>query len=161
MTSELMLRRKWTLKAHDRQVVFVKKSNERPEHVIMKALLWALYLPAYPDLGVEISVGDRYKPDVVALDERGGPRFWGEAGEVGEDKIRSLAKRFRQTHFVVAKWDTRLDPLIASVSSAIKDVKRSAPFDLISFPDDSAERFIDERGRVQIAFRDLEWVRLT
>lgn len=64
MTSELMLRRKWTLRAHGEQVVFVKKRNERAEHVLMKSFLWALYLPDYPDLTVEISIGDRYKPAV-------------------------------------------------------------------------------------------------
>lgn len=43
VTSDLMLRRKWTLRAHGRQVVFVKKANESGEHVLMKALLWALH----------------------------------------------------------------------------------------------------------------------
>jgi hypothetical protein len=38
----------------------------------MKALLWALYLPIYPKLSVEIAIGDRYRPDVVELDLRGG-----------------------------------------------------------------------------------------
>ena len=110
MTDELFLRRKWTLRAHGRQVVFVKKPYESDTHVLMKALLWALYLPAYPELTVEIAIGDRYKPDVVALDARGEPGFWGEAGDVTTAKIRSLARRYRDTHFALAKWDTRLEP---------------------------------------------------
>jgi hypothetical protein len=73
--NDLYLRRKLTLRAHGEQVVFVKKKRERIEHVLMKAFLWALYLPEYPDLTVEIRVGDRYKPDVVGLDERGQPTF--------------------------------------------------------------------------------------
>ncbi len=160
MTSELYLRRKLTLRAHGKQVVFVKKSNERPEHVIMKALLWALYLPRYPQMGVEIAIGDRYKPDVVQLDERGNPEFWGEAGEVGEDKIRSLVKRFRGTHFVVARWHTRLDSLADIVRDALDGVKRSAPFDLVSLPDDSADRFIDDGRDIHITLNDVEWMRL-
>ncbi len=160
MTSELYLRRKLTLRAHGKQVVFVKKSNERPEHVIMKALLWALYLPRYPQMGVEIAIGDRYKPDVVQLDERGNPQFWGEAGEVGEDKIRSLVKRFRGTHFVVARWHTRLDSLADIVRDALDGVKRSAPFDLVSLPDDSADRFIDDGRDIHITLNDVEWMRL-
>jgi hypothetical protein len=76
MTDELFLRRKWMLRTQDRQVVFVKKPHESDTHVLMKALLWALYLPAYPELTVEIAVGDRYKPDVVALNARGEPLFW-------------------------------------------------------------------------------------
>ena len=110
MTDELLLRRKWTLRAHGRQVVFVKKAFESDTHVLMKALLWALYLPAYPGLTVEVAVGDRYKPDVVALDARDEPLFWGEAGDVTTAKIRSLTRRYRNTHFALAKWDGARSP---------------------------------------------------
>lgn len=160
MTDELLLRRKWTLRAHGRQVVFVKKPYESATHVLMKALLWALYLPDYPDLTVEVGIGDRYKPDVVALDDRGEPRFWGEAGEVSVAKIRSLARRYRDTHFALAKWDMRLDPLMAIVSAALEGPRRRAPFDLISFPADSADRFVDDDGSIHVSHDELEWVRL-
>ncbi len=60
MTDELRLRRKWTFRAHGRQVVFVKEPVESTEHVVMKALLWALYLPDYPGLTVEVGIGDRF-----------------------------------------------------------------------------------------------------
>jgi len=73
----------------------------------MKALLWALYLPHYPELTVEISIGDRYKPDVVALDAQGSPVFWGEAGQVGLTKIRSLLRRHRRTHFAIGQMGVR------------------------------------------------------
>jgi hypothetical protein len=160
MTSELMLRRKWTLRAHGKQVVFVKKTNESAEHVIMKALLWALYLPDYPEMSVEIRIGDRYKPDVVALDNDGKPRFWGESGQVGAEKIRALARRYRATHFAIAKWDARLDPFVELVKEALDGVKRSAPFDLIGFPADSVERFIDDEGQIQIRHDQIKWMRL-
>jgi len=160
VTDERMLPRKWTLRAYDRRVVFIKRRHERTEHVVMKALLWALYLPRYPDLSVEVSIGDRYKPDVVAVDAFGRPLFWGEAGEIGVAKIRSLARRYRRTHFAIAKWDTRLDPFIAIVEGALAGLRREAPFDLISFPADSAERFIDDEGRIHIRHADVEWVRL-
>jgi hypothetical protein len=159
MTRNLFLRRKWTLRAHGEKVVFVKRSVESARHVVMKALLWALYLPQYPDLVVEISIGDRYKPDVVSLDRWGDPRFWGEAGEVGVDKIRSLVRRYRRTHFALAKWDTALDPYTDLVAPILEDVRREAPFDLIAFTADSAERFIDDSGEITVSFDDLDWVR--
>jgi len=161
MTDELMLRRKWTLRAGRKRIVLVKRSHERAEHVVMKALLWALYLPLYPNLTVEVSVGDRYKPDVVAVDAFGRPRFWGEAGEIGVAKIRSLARRYRHTHFAIAKRDTSLDPFIAIVRDALDDLRRDAPFDLIRFPADSAERFIDDEGRIRISHADVEWIRFS
>jgi len=159
VTEELFLPRKWTLRAHGRQVVFVKKPYESATHVAMKALLWALYLPQYPDLTVEIAIGDRYKPDVVALNAQGEPQFWGEAGDVTTAKIRSLARRYRYTHFALAKWDTRLDPLLDIVTEAVAGLKRTAPFDLISFPADAVDRFIADDGTINIRWSDLLWIR--
>jgi hypothetical protein len=150
------LRRKWTLRAHGQQVVFIKKAAENPEHVIMKAFIWALYLPEYPELKVEIRIGDRYKPDVVQLDAWGDPLFWGEAGSVGKAKIESLTRRYRETHFAMAKWDADLTPYADLVREAVEGRKRRAPFDLIAFPPDSAERFIDEKGHITITFEDVE-----
>ena len=160
MSGDLFLRRKWTLRAHGKQVVFVKRANERTAHVLMKAFLWALYLPAYPDLTVEVPVGDRYKPDVVALDRDGRPRFWAEAGQVRTRKIRSLGRRYRDTHFAIAKWDADLDLVTGVVSEALTGLERAAPVDIISFPADSGERFVDERGQITVCFDDLEWVQL-
>lgn len=154
------LRRKLTLRAHGEQVVFIKKHRESIEHVLMKAFLWALYLPAYPALSVEIPIGDRYKPDVVELDAFGRPRFWGEAGKVSGQKIASLTRRYRDTHFAIAKWSTDLAPFQEIVEEALAEVDRHAPFDLIRFPADSAERFLDARGRITLSHDDLEWVRL-
>lgn len=160
MTKDLMLRRKWTLRAHGEQVVFVKKRNERAAHVLMKAFLWALYLPRYPELRVEVPIGDRYKPDVVQLDFRQRPLFWGEAGEVGKEKIHSLLRRYRDTHFALAKWDSDLTPFAELVGEALAQYPRQAPFDLLKFPPDSAERFIDEKGRIRVAHGELDWIRL-
>lgn len=159
--SDLSLRRKLTLRAHGRQVVFVKRPIEHSRHVLMKAFIWALYLPAYPDLAVEIDIGDRYRPDVVSLGDDGRPRFWGEAGEVGRDKIRSLARRFPAAHLVIARWDERLAPLAGIVQTALRDARREAPFDLLRLPPDAAERFIAEDGEIVLAHADLpEWRRL-
>lgn len=160
MTAELMLSRKWTFKAHGQRVVFIKKRNERTVHVLMKAFIWALYLPEYPDLSVEIKVGDRFKPDVVSLNMEGHPLFWGEAGQVGERKLRSLLRRYPHTHFAIGKWDQRLDPHVEIVRKALKGLKRSAPCDLITFDAGSDEQFIDDFGQISITLDDLEWIRL-
>ena len=157
---EFSLRRKLTLRAHGQQVVFVKKKAERLEHVLMKAFLWALYLPSYPDLSVEIAIGDKYKPDVVSTDPLGRPVFWGEAGKVSDEKITSLTRRFRTTHFALAKWAVSLRPHEAAVAEALARHERSAPFDLLAFPPDSPERFIDRDGTIRLCHDDLVWKRL-
>jgi len=162
MTSELLLRRKWTLRAHGQQVIFIKKPIEHVHHVLMKAFLWALYLPQYPNLKVEVSIGDRYKPDVVALplDPHGDPLFWGEAGQVSPEKITSVGRRYRQTHLALAKWGANLYTVEQLVTDALVGIDRQAPFDILCFPKDSADRFIDERGNITLAHVDLPWQRL-
>ena len=157
---DLTLRRKWTFRAHGRQVLFVKKPRERTSHVLMKAFLWALYLPRYPDLAVEVPVGSRFKPDVVQTAPGGDPLFWGEAGHVGNAKVKALVRRYRETHFALARWSTCLAPVEALVRRATKGVERAAPFDLISFPGDSAEQFIRPDGEITVGFEDLAFVRV-
>ena len=154
------LRRKLTLKAHGKQVVFVKRKQERLEHVLMKAFLWALYLPSYPDLAVEIKVGDRYKPDVAQLNRRGEPAFWGEAGAVSVDKIISLTRRYPECHFAMSKWNMALDPFEEIVLEAFVSLDEPPRFDLLAFPEDSEYRFIDDKGRLTLTHDDLAWRQL-
>ena len=154
------------LKAHGRHIVIVKGEREKFVHPLMKALLWALYLPLYPSVTVEVGAGDRYKPDVIAFppddvrlrDPK--PLFWGEAGSVGRDKIEALVKRYPDTHFALAKWDYSLRFPAEMVTEALKGVKRSAPFDLISFPAHSAD-FIDDAGNITLTHDDLVWQRFS
>ena len=159
MTGELELRRKYTMHAHGRQMVFIKKSFESSIHVLTKAFVWALYLPDYPDLSVEVPVGGRYKPDLVQFDDNGAPVFWGEAGQVGFKKLRTLVHRFRSTHLVFAKWNTSLEPMRRVLKKELRSIHRSAPVDLITFPAAGDERFIGENGKIEIEFKDVRFVR--
>lgn len=168
MSDKFHLPRKIKLTAHGQSNVFVRGRKERDVHVLMKAFLWCLYLPEYDNLTVEVRVGDRYKPDVVSVDEsaalkdvNGRFRFWGESGRVGEDKIFSLARRFPGTHFAIAKWETNLKPLEKMVREAIADRSRTAPFDLLRFQAGDAERFIDTKGNLHLQHSDLShWIRI-
>jgi hypothetical protein len=160
MSDPFIVPRKWKLKAHGQKVVFSRTPQERAVHVLMKAYLWALYLPEYPNMMVEVRIGDRYKPDVVSLDEMENPLFWGESGQVGLEKIQKLVQRYPNTHFAIAKWKRRLGPLVELVQEARDTSRHNARFDLISFQPDSIKRFIDADNQVSLTHDDLEWVRL-
>jgi hypothetical protein len=171
MPNDPTIPRKWRLRASGQQNVFVWGRQERSVHTIMKAMIWALYLPQYPHITVEVRIGDRYKPDLVAYagDEIAPagihtaqiePLFWGEAGQVGRDKIHSLVRRYTSTHFALAKWDADLRPYADLVRDALDGVQRAAPFDLLRIPPDVVKRFVDEKGAVSITHADLEWLRL-
>jgi hypothetical protein len=160
MENDLVLRRKWTVHAQGQQIVLVKKPYEKHIHVLMKAFLWALYLPQYPNLTVETAVNDRFKPDLVALDEMGKPYFWGEAGHIPVRKIRSLIRRYRSTHFAIARWKSQLEPVIEIVNDAMAGIARQSPVDLITFQENSGERFVDQSGHIQISHEQVEWIRV-
>ena len=161
MGDDFTLQRKLTLRSGHRKIVLWKKRNERIEHVLMKAFLWGLYLPQYSDLLVEYAIGNRYKPDVISLDESGEPRFWGEAGKVGTDKLRTLLKRYPNTQFAVAKWNTRIEPYQEILEELLTQCKRTAPVHLINFPPDSAEKFIDRNGEINVSLEQLRVVYFT
>lgn len=160
MSQDLLLCNKWTFRAHGHTVVLVKKRYEHAAHVLMKALLWALYLPQYPDLRIEVPVGARYTPDVVQIDDQARPVFWGEAGRVGTRKINRLVDHYRGTHFAFAKWARGMAPLEATVRKALEHTRRTAPVDLIAFPADSSERFIASGGNISIQPDDVPSIRL-
>ena len=155
MNSDLKLRRKWTYRAHGRQMVFIKKPYESDMHVSMKAFLWALFLPDYPNLSVEMPAGERYKPDLVQFDDNGKPVFWAEAGQVSGRKIQTLVQRHRSAHLVFAKWNQNLEPLYRIIKKEVSDIQRPAPVDLISFPGDSENRFISAGGRIDVRMSDV------
>ncbi len=155
MNDDLRLPGKWKVSAHGKTLVLTKRPIERSLHVVIKALLWALYLPQYPSTKVEVSIGTRYKPDLVALDEAGKPLFWGESGEVGKRKIETLCHRYRATHLVFAKWG----PVHRMKASMFADIvcrtKRSAPVELLFFPEDSRERFVNEDGAISVSREEI------
>ncbi len=159
--------RKWKLSAHGTQNVFVWGERERSVHTLMKAFLWALYLPLFPALTVEVFINDpRYKPDVVAVPDapdiystQTAPLFWGEAGMVGKEKLYTLVRRYPHTHFAIAKWTPNLRPHAAIIRAALEGVERTAPFDLVGFPADSKTRFINIKGEIRITLNDLPHTR--
>lgn len=152
------LRRKLTFYAHTRTLVLVKHAGEKIEHRLMMALLWALYLPEYPGLRIDVRIGARYRPDLVQLDSEGRPIFWGEAGEVGAEKLRALCTRYRHTRLVFAKWAINLQPIAAQIEAALRGMSRAAPIELIGF-DADAGRFVDETGHIQVGFEDVTRLR--
>ncbi len=160
MERDLLLRGKFTFRSGDRKMILVKKPVESLRHVVMKAMLWALYLPDYPGLQIEVPVGLKYKPDLVQADETG-IHFWAEAGSVSSKKLRRLLKRFPQTHFALAIWGGSLGSLEKRILRGTRGVKRQAPIDIIAFPKDADRRFIGPQGRIQIAHANVDWRQLS
>jgi hypothetical protein len=78
-----------------RRVRLWKRLGESYEHVLMKALAYAMFVPLYPGLEIERRVGLRYKPDLVAQGSDGRFLFWGECGANSVRKTAWLLKHAR------------------------------------------------------------------
>lgn len=158
----LSLAGKVKVQAHGRQLVLTKKAGEKPSHVWLKAGLWYLYLPRYPDIQVELSIGHRFKPDVIALatatlqQANPAPLFWGECGQITPSKLEKLFHQYPSTHFVIAKWEhatnweALLDGLLSDSKKPPGQSRRGAKkVELLCFPSDTPQLLVESRLRLE------------
>lgn len=80
-----------------------QRTGESYEHILLKALGYAMFVREFPNLEIEKKVGLRYKPDLVAQNEKGEFIFWGEAGENAFHKTHWLLKHARVEKLVLLK----------------------------------------------------------
>ena len=151
---------KLTVRASGRKLVLAKRAGESERHVLLKALVFALYIQRFPDLIVERDIGRRYKPDVVALDPLGDPIFWAECGQTGRDKLAHLVRTLPDTHLVFAKQGVPLPPVIELIRAALASTPRRATIELLGFRRDAA-RFIQPDGAIKVDIAQIEIVRFS
>lgn len=131
-----------------------QRRGETYEHVLMKALGYAMFAPTYPTLEVETRVGLRYKPDLVARDDEGGFLFWGECGLNTIRKTVWLLKHSGTGKLVLFKIGFRVEPLIEQLRREIPEKYRlSGRLSLINF----ADNIVKLTGSKQIEKVPAEW----
>jgi len=132
-----------------RRVRLWQRTGESYEHVLMKALGYAMFVGEFPALEIERRVGLRYKPDLVA---RGGMEsahpfaFWGECGQTAVRKTAWLLKHAGVAHLVLFKIVSSPAALVAELRSAI-DERYRAPGRLVvvNFASDIVARAHERR----------------
>lgn len=97
-----------------------QRAGESYEHVLMKALGYAMFAPAYSNLEIERKVGLRYKPDLIAVKADGDFAFWGECGQNSIRKTHWILKHTRTEKMVLFK-------ISASVSQLINQIRAEIP----------------------------------
>lgn len=161
----ILTRPQWNLTRDTHTLTVWRTLEQDTTHHLMKAFLWALYLPLYPTIQVEHAVADRYKPDVIAVDATLHAAwvhpvvFWGECGQVKHSKLRDLVRRYPDTHFAVAKWRAPLADYVRVAQSVVQGVRRSAPFDVLCFETRHLHT-VTSNGQITIAFDDVQWQRI-
>ena len=132
--------------------------GESYEHVLMKALGFAMYVHEYPNLEIERNVGLRYKPDLIATSETGGFDFWGECGLNSIRKTNWVLRHANTRRMVLFKLGGPVDQLAAQLRTEIPDKYRlDDRLVLISF----YPEVLDLTANHQIATVASDWYKLT
>lgn len=129
-----------------RRVRLFKRLGESYEHVLMKALGYAMFVAEFPALEIEKRVGLRYKPDLVARDAEGRLLFWGECGANSLRKTAWLLKHTRVERLVLFKIERTVTQLIEQLRVEVSPRYRPpGRLLLVNFVEDITARTNDRR----------------
>lgn len=149
-----------------------KKRMETLQHVLTKAMIWKLYMDDYPNLEIELDIGDPdYLPDVVGTTTTASNRteisFWGESGRMKVHKALDLMRRYPSAHIVHCRWgievDSYMNPFIEYLEEELQDEDTSwwkGRFSFASLPLEVWEFIDEDTGTINIERSDLEWKQL-
>jgi len=87
------------------RVFLLKKRGESLDHVLMKLLAYGLFYS--PELKIEVSAEQHYKPDLLRVDERGEPVQWVDCGSTALRKLDRITRRNRKTVIDIVKRTER------------------------------------------------------
>ncbi|HEX8128950.1 MAG TPA: hypothetical protein VF527_07605 [Pyrinomonadaceae bacterium] len=111
-----------------------QRTGESYEHVLMKALGYAMFAGEFPALEIERRVGLRYKPDLVARGD--GAEFalpfafWGECGQTAVRKTAWLLKHAGVERLVLFKIISSPAALVSELRACV-DERYRAPGRLV------------------------------
>ena len=108
----------------NRRVRLWQRIGESYEHVLMKALGYAMFVEKYPNLEIETRVGLRYKPDLIAQNGSRDFAFWGECGINSIRKTAWLLKHTRTEKLVLFKIAINAEQLIKQIREEIPEKYR-------------------------------------
>ena len=111
-----------------------QKTGESYEHVLMKALAYAMFVPEFPNLEIETRLGLRYTPDLIAFSAKNDYAFWGECGLNSIRKTHWILKHTRTEKMVLFKIGFNHESLIKQLREEIPEKYRlSGRLRLINF----------------------------
>ncbi len=123
-----------------------QKNGESFQHILMKALGYAMFVGKYPSLEIETRVGLRYKPDLVAQKGKRDFEFWGECGQNTIRKTAWLLNHARIKEFALFKIGFNADPLIKQIRREIpKKYRPEKRLILINFTKEIVGLTIDKK----------------
>jgi hypothetical protein len=116
-----------------------QRTGESYNHVLMKALGYAMFVGKYPDLEIETNIGLRYKPDLIVRGAENEYPLWGEAGANSIRKTLWILKHTRTRRLVLFKIGQNREQLIKQLRAEIPSKYRAGErLTVINFVSDIA-----------------------
>jgi len=102
-----------------------QRIGESYEHILMKALGYAMFVGKYPNLEIETKLGLRYTPDLIAFNAKIDFSFWGECGQNSIRKTHWILKHTRTDEMVLFKIGINAEQLIKQIREEIPQKYRA------------------------------------
>ncbi len=102
-----------------------QRSGESYEHILMKALGFAMFVREFPELEIETKLGLRYTPDLIAFSAQNEYAFWGECGQNAIRKTHWILKHTRTEKMVLFKIGFNANSLIKQIKAEIPSKYRA------------------------------------
>lgn len=101
-----------------------QRPGESYEHVLMKALGYAMFVKKYPRLEIEKTVNLRYKPDLIVQNGERDFEFWGECGQNAIRKTHWILKHTRTEKLALFKIGINAEQLVKQIHTEIPEKYR-------------------------------------
>ncbi len=89
-----------------RRCFFSLRGGESIDHVILKLVGFILFFDYNPE--VEKDMGWKYKPDLIAFNEKGKVILWVECADVTVKKIHRVLAKYKDAHVIILKLTKRV-----------------------------------------------------
>ncbi|VEU38786.1 unnamed protein product [Pseudo-nitzschia multistriata] len=146
-----------------------KKRMETLQHVLTKAMIWKMFMSDYPNLEIELDIGDPdYLPDVIGATSKcydnASIVFWGESGRMKVHKALDLMRRYPNAHIVHCRWaidiESFMGPFVEYLETELFDEDTSwwkGKFSFASLPLEVWDFINEDTGTILIEKSDLSW----
>ena len=131
-----------------------QRTGESYEHILMKALGFAMFVREFPNLEVETKLGLRYTPDLIAFNAENDYALWGECGQNSIRKTHWILKHTRTEKMILFKIGINAEQLIKQIRAEIPPKYRAEDrLILINFVSD----IVNLTAAKQIAKVEKDW----
>ncbi len=115
------------------QITLFKRKGVPFDHVILKALAYALYWKEFDDIRLDPHLSLKFQPDLLAVDLAGEPSLWIQCGKADAAHLEYALKHTRAREVVLVTQGTDIDQIVHELRKKIHYRYSTSRLKVISF----------------------------